>query len=32
MIIAGEGEGTVIGAWMPETSAWKVRPVNPLKY
>lgn len=26
MIIAGEGEGTVIGAWMPETSAWKVRP------
>lgn len=26
MIIAGEGEGVVIDAWMPETSAWKVRP------
>ena len=31
MIIAGEGEGTVIGAWMPETSAWKVRPGQPVE-
>ena len=25
MIIAGADKGTVISAWMPETSAWKVR-------
>ncbi len=31
MIIAGEGEGTVIGAWMPETSAWKVRSGQPVE-
>ncbi len=31
MIIAGAGEGTVIGAWMPETSAWKVRPGQPVE-
>ncbi len=31
MIIAGEGEGTVIGAWMAETSAWKVRPGQPVE-
>ncbi len=26
LIIAGADEGTVIGAWMSETSAWKVQP------
>jgi multidrug resistance efflux pump len=26
MIIAGAGKDPVIGAWMPETSAWKVQP------
>lgn len=31
MIIAGEGEGTVIGAAMAETSAWKVRPGQPVE-
>ncbi len=31
MIIAGEGRGAIIDAWMPETSAWKVRPGQPVE-
>ena len=31
MIIAGLAEGTVIGAWMPETNAWKVKVGHPVE-
>ena len=31
MIVAGLGEGKVIGAWMPETNAWKVQVGHPVE-
>lgn len=31
MIVAGLEEGTVIGAWMPETNAWKVQVGHPVE-
>ena len=31
LIVAGLQEGTVIGAWMPETNAWKVQVGHPVE-
>ncbi|MGA1198169.1 MAG: HlyD family secretion protein, partial [Candidatus Latescibacterota bacterium] len=31
LIVAGLEEGTVIGAWMPETNAWKVQVGHPVE-
>lgn len=31
MIVAGLNEGKVIGAWMPETNAWKVKVGHPVE-